>query len=327
MVKPIHIQASNETSISKSPNNNKNTTIPKKINNNLERNPISDEYKKGLSNEEKLGIGAGIALAIFTAGDLLLNKGRLLKKLMGKADDSIKNPTATSNIKEKITNYSFKKGKVYNANGELLTGSLTNVSKSGNKMECHYIDGILVKREFTPANQTNVKKIVKSYDTQSHEGVRISFSEIEKADGTIEYKRIANFTENKFPAEIEAKIKMKDFDNTEISKLEEGTKDLGDGVTLDFDGDFYNLKQNGKLIRRKTFFSSGYTAYRKGSLQLWKNQNGSYDCFMIDKPNGFVVYTPDGHFHETIMYDEKRKMLDKFITKYYDALGKLKKES
>lgn len=313
----------------------------------LERTPQDDIVEKqGLSTGAKVALGTVALTGVLALVDVVANDARNLKKIWGKLKG--KSPKAsggevtgtaaashagTSSSVTEMAETTFKNGKAYNSKGELFTGTISKTSNSGSKLDSHYVDGVVVKREFTPIKQDSIKKVVKTYDNHSFPGFRAARGEILKPDGSKEYSFNAFMTQREFPPEIESKIKLKDFFATDLSKIESKTVDLGDDLTLVYDAigcsPEITLLKKGKAIARKDVLFDDYT-YDLGDIRVRYNKGKKWDELVdFSFPEGHKTYFADGNWSLSktwrITDEGTRQYMPKEqqVVEYYDALGKL----
>lgn len=309
-----------------------NRPYPKNgVQNSLERTPSNDtlEKKKGMGTGAKIALATLGAVAATALLDLICTKGKNLKKILGKADDVAR---AAEPISSEASGVVFKSGKAFNEEGKLFTGVLSKTSKSGNELTTAYFDGEVVMRTYRPKSKAEFKEIVKKYDTKTHEGVKLVKGEKEMLDGTKEHSLWACFTERQFPPEIEAKIKMKDFEKIDLAQMEFGKKDLGDGIVLEVKKNIIGQKECSILKNDKCVAnlhdpsSSFYYWFKYKDKEMMKSLgDGKFSLLQIHNSKYSITYHTDGTSQITKYVDEAGNYLNiqDWIVERYDALGNL----
>jgi len=118
----------------------------------------------------------------------------------------------------------------------------------------------------------------------SNEGIRISELRSDKYKGSL-----ATFTEKKFAPEIEAKIRMKDFDNISylnkkypLNSEEEFTRyELGNDLVLVRSKSLSRLCKDGQLIRVHFITSDGMSSISNNKQTIWY-KDGKYARFFVN---------------------------------------------
>ncbi|MBR2430552.1 hypothetical protein IKB17_03700 [bacterium] len=300
------------------------------VQNSLERTPSNDtlEKKKGMGTGAKIALATLGAVAATALLDVICTKGKNLKKIFGKADDVVRTAEPLNFEASEVV---FQGGKAFNKEGKLFTGVLSKTSKSGNELTTAYFDGEVVMRTYRPKNTAEFKEIVKKYDTKTHEGVKLVKGEKKMLDGTKKHSLWACFTERQFPPEIEAKIKMKDFEKLDLAQMEFGKKDLGDGIVLEVKKDIIGQKEcsilkNDKCVASLNAPSSFYYFFNYKDMEMMKSLgDGKFSLLMIPNSKGQITYHTNGTSEITKYVDEAGNRLtpQNWIIERYDALGNL----
>ena len=218
----------------------------------LERTPSSDFLeKKGMSTGAKALFGVLGATTIAVLADVVACKGKHIKKIFGKSN-------VVQNIEKtglENPNVVFKSGKAFNEKGELFTGVLSKTRKNGDELVTGYYEGEVIQRVFRPKNNSEIIEIVKNYDTRTYDGLKTIKSATTKSDGSTSHSFVAKFTEHKFSPEVEAKIKMKDFEKFDVATMQNGVSDLGNGISIRVESlgseKLCSIWQNGNKIAEK----------------------------------------------------------------------------
>ena len=285
------------------------------------------EEKKGMSTLGKVAIGSVTTLGAVALIDQFVFKGKYRKRIFDMFKKEATSPSTSSSTTSSVTSSKVddivtKKGLTYK-DGNLYTGDVVKTSKGGNELKTTYKDGVVVRREYIPADKTEIQKIEKTYDNETHEGLKLVKGKITEADGTLKYSTQGYFTEHSFASEIESKIKMREFDKLKIGDYKLGKYDLGDGVELKVVNDSYYLYKDGKQIRHKLFFDGeGSSVTSVTEATIFRRSDNKYNfCSARDKLRNDSTYYDDGRYYILKPYDDSGKLLPKCEREDYDALG------
>ena len=195
--------------------------------------PQEIEEKKGMSTLGIIAIGSVATLGAAALIDQFAFKGKYRKRIFDMFKKEATSPSTSSSTTSSVTSSKVddivtKKGLTYK-DGNVYTGDVvfkTKTSKGGYELKTTYKDGVVVRREYIPADKTEIQKIEKTYDNETHEGLKLVKGKITEADGTLKYSTQGYFTEHSFAPEIESKIKMRDFDELKIGDYKPGKYDF-----------------------------------------------------------------------------------------------------
>ena len=166
---------------------------------NFRSNPVTNysqipqeiEEKKGMSTLGKIAIGSVVTLGAAALIDQFAFKGKYRKKIFDMfkkeaTSTSTSGSTTSSVTSSKVDDIVTKKGLTYK-DGNLYTGDVVKTSKGGNELKTTYKDGVVVRREYIPADKTKIQKFEKTYDNKAHEGLKLVKGKITEVGEVLGY--------------------------------------------------------------------------------------------------------------------------------------------